>query len=954
MVVLAATAETTLSTSIRRDMRSTARPRLVFVALATLTALTLSAPRSARSQISAATASADGRIVGRVIDARTGQGLADVGIQVVGTTSGIASGIDGRFTLANVRQGTVTLHLRRLGFAAKTVTGIVLRPGETLEQNVTLEPVTVALTTQVVTASSERGTVNEALDKQRTAVGVINSVTAEQIAKSPDASAAQAIQRVSGVTVQDDKYVFVRGLGERYTTTSLNGSRVPSPEPEKRVVPLDMFPSGLLQTITTTKTFTPDLQGDFSGALVDIRTREFPARRQLSAQFGGGYASGATGAEIIAARSAGGERLGVVSSARDLPSLVRSVGNLQGLTLNQGDKNLLISQFRDAWTPTTTTAAPNMSASASLGGNDPLLFGHRLGYLVSGTFSSTTDFRDGQVRALADRGNVKGETKEIDRFTGARSSQGVLWGGLANLSTAFGSATRLSLNAIYNRTADNSAIVENGSFENEGFRARITRMEYVERGVHSIQLSGEHQLGSHHRFEWAGTASGVRRFEPDHSEFVQAIEQGSAGGPDVLRWQNSGNGGATRTFSDLTEANREASGSYRLLLGSTGQSSIRVGGLVRSTNREADTRAYSISANGISNAIRELPPEELFDGRFANATFFDIGPLAQGGSYTARDRLSAGFAMADVAVSDKLRLIGGARYESDHLDVNAVSTLGSPVFTPKLWNDLLPSLALNLSLNEKQQVRLSVSRTLARPEYRELSPIKSRDVLNGDDTQGNENLSRTNITNADLRWEWYPADGEVMSVGFFAKKFKLPIERVYRASGSGTRTVFYTNAESADNYGVELELRKNLAFLGSPFSPFAVFSNLTAIQSTIHLFKDTEASATNLSRRMVGQAPYVINAGITYSSGGASSATLLYNRVGDRIEAAGDSPLPDVVERARSVMDVSLRFGIFQNLSLRLDAKNLLDSPYNTVQGTATREYYHTGRTFVAGFQFRP
>jgi len=932
-------------------MRLNPRPRLVLAAIGFL-ASTL--PLFATAQTTTSNNVPAGRIVGRVIDSRTGQGLAEVGIQVVGTMSGAASGLDGRFTLSGVTPGTVTIHLRRLGFAAKTVTGIVLGPGQTLEQNITLEPVTVSLTTQVVTASSERGTVNEALNKQRTAIGVVSAVTAEQIARSPDASAAQAVQRVSGVTVQDGKYVFVRGLGERYTTTSLNGARVPSPEPEKRVVPLDMFPSGLLHTITTTKTFSPDLSGDFSGALVDIKTREFPARRQLAFQLGGGYESGATGSDIIAARAAGGEGIGNVSHDRDLPSLVRSVGNFQGLNLNQGDKDLLVSRFRDAWTPTTETARPNMSASGSFGGNDPLLFGHRVGYLVSGTFASSTDYRDGQVRALADRGNVKGETREIDRFTGARSTDGVLWGGLGTLSTMLGSASRISLNAMYNRTADNSAIVETGSFENEGIRARITRMDYVQRRVGSLQLSGEHQLG-HHRLEWTGTSSGVRRYEPDRSEFVQAIEKDTPTGPDVLRWQNSGNGGATRTFSDLNEDNHEASGSYQLTFGSGSQSSIRIGGLVRSTDRDADTRAYAISANGISNAVRELPPEEIFDGRFSNGKIFDIGPLAQGGSYTARDRLAAGFAMTELALTDRLRLIGGARYERDHLDVNAISTLGSPVLTQKRWNDLLPSLSLNVKLNETQQLRLSASRTLARPEYRELSPIKSREVLNGDDVQGNENLSRTNVNNADLRWEWYPEADELISVALFGKKFHLPIERVYRAAGSGTRTVFYTNAESANNFGVELEMRKNLGFIGSAMSPFSVFSNLTAMHSAISLFKDTQASATNLTRRMVGQAPYVINAGLTYSStGGASTATLLFNRVGDRIEAAGDSPLPDVIQRARSVVDLSFRIGLFQNLSARLDAKNLLDSPYNTVQGTATRELYRTGRTFQAGFQFRP
>jgi len=896
-----------------------------------------------------------GRIVGRVVDAGTGQGLADVGVQIVGTRIGVSTGVDGRFFIPGIPAGTVTIQARRIGFAAKTVTGIQLENGQTLDQSIALTSATIQLTPLVVSATSERGTVNSALDAQRTAVGVVNAVTAQQISRSPDANAAQAVQRVSGVTVQDNKYVFVRGLGERYTTSSLNGARVPSPEPEKRVVPLDMFPAGLLQSITTTKTFTPDLQGDFSGALVDIKTQEFPASRSVSLQLGSGYQSGTTGSNVIKPLMAGGERIANVSSARDLPTLVASVGNMQNINLTPGDKTLLVSQFRDAWTPTPGTGAPNMSASASIGGNDPLLLGHRLGYLFSGTYSSGTDFRDGEIRALADRGTTPGSTREIDRFVGQRVSEGVLWGGLANVSTLLGNSSRLSLNGIYNRTADNDAIVETGSFENEGIRAKITRMAYVQRGIRSLQLAGDHQLGSHNRVEWFGTLSGVRRYEPDRSEFVQAIEQDTPGGPEFLRWNNTGNGGADRTFSDLNEKSREFNARYHLGLGADQQSSIKIGGLIRSTDRDADTRAYAISAAGIPNSIRELAPEQLFDGRFNSSNIFDIAPLAQGGSYTARDHLGAGFAMAEVALSDRFRLVGGARYEADHLEVDAFSTLGSPVFTHKVWNDWLPSLALNIKMTETQQIRLSATRTLARPEYRELSPIKSRDVLNGDDTQGNENLSRTRISNFDARWELYPQTGEVLSLGLFAKKFDLPIERVYRAAGSGTRTVFYTNAKSADNFGAELEARKNLDFLVSALEPLTLFTNVTVMKSTIRLFPNTEASATNLNRRMVGQAPFVLNAGLTYTSNtGASSATLLFNRVGDRIDAAGDSPLPDVIERARNVMDFSLRLGLTNSLVLRADAKNILDSPYRVTQGTATREEYRTGRVIQAGFQIRP
>ena len=896
-----------------------------------------------------------GRIVGRVIDAATGQGITDAGVQIVGTTKGVQSGVDGRFTLSSVDAGTITIQVRRVGYSPKTVTGLLLNGGQTLEQNIALTVAAARIETQVTTASRERGTVNEALDQQRTAVGVVNAMTAEQISRSPDADAAQAVQRVSGVTVQDGKYIAVRGLGERYTTASLNGARVPSPEPEKRVVPLDMFPSGLLQSVTTLKSFTPDQQGDFAGALVDIRTKEFPAERSVSLQMNGGYAPGTSGASVLAARGVGGEAFAMANEKRDLPALVRSVGNFQGINLNQADQNLLISQFRNAWTPNRSTARPNSSAALSIGGNDPIL-GHSIGYLFSGSYSLGTDLKDNQLRALADRGNTPGTTKPIDEFIGQTASQSVLWGGLTTLGTMIGDNSRLTFNGMYNRTADNDARVERGRFENEGIDARITRMQYVQRTVHSAQLSGEHQLASQ-KIDWAFTSSGVQRDEPDRSEFVQAVTR-TAGGGETLRWLNTGNEGAVRTFSTLNESSNEGKLNYQLSFHAFGREhDVKIGGLGRSTDRDADTRAYSISAPGATDAVVALDPEQIFDGRFSGPrdSVFLIAPLAQGGSYDARDRLGAGYVMGELNLTSTLRLIGGARFEDDKLTINAFSTLGRPVVVTKHWQDVLPSIALNYQLPNAQQLRLSATKTLARPEYRELAPITSRDVLNGDDTRGNDQLERTSVSNADLRWEWYPNEGEVLSLGVFAKQFDHPIERVYQAAGSGTRTVFYTNAKRATNYGIEAEARKSLGFLVPRLQRLEAFVNTTIMQSAIELDANTQASATNLTRRMVGQAPYVLNAGLTYQGPNhGTSATVLFNRVGERIDAAGDRPLPDVIEQSRNALDVSVRFPVTGAFSARLDGKNLLDAPYHITQGTVTREEYRIGRVVQAGLVWRP
>lgn len=895
-----------------------------------------------------------GRITGRVVDATSGAGLSDVTLRVVGQNIGTMSGVNGRFTLSNVPAGTIGIMARRLGFAAKTVTGIQVVAGRTAEQDISLTGATVQLEAVTVSATTERGSVSAALDAQRSASGVVNSVTAEQISRSPDGDAAQAVKRVSGVTVQDGKYVFVRGLGERYTTSSLNGARVPSPEPERRVVPLDMFPAGLLQAITTSKTFTPDLQGDFSGALVDIKTREFPSTRSGTVQIGSGYAAGATGHQLLLAPISSGMRFASIGSERDLPPIFRRVGNMQTIPLNQNDKNLLIGSFRNTWTPRSGNGSPLANASASIGGNDPILFGHRIGYLFSGSYSSGTDIKDGQVRALADRGTTAGSTTEIDHFVGTSSSQSVLWGGLTNLSTLLGESSRLSFNGMYNRSADNDARVEVGEFTSDATPVQITRMQYTQRGVYSGQLAGEHQVTGGQKLEWSATASGVRRYEPDKSAFVQIIEKDAAG-QDVLRWQGGGSAGAVRTFSDLNENSHEYQAKYSIDFGAAGApTTVKFGGLYRATGRDAQSLSYNISSIRLTDAQRELPLEQIFDGRFTQPgqSLFDIGPLSQGGSYVARDRLSAGFLMAEVPLGERLKVIGGARYESDQLDVDAASTLGTPVSTSKLWNDWLPSLAATLKLTSAQQLRLSASRTLARPEYRELSPIISRDVIGGENVQGDENLQRTNVTNLDLRWEIYPSAGEALSLAVFAKHFTNPIERVYGSGSGGTSYVFFTNAQAADNVGVELELRKKLGVLGSLFDPLSVFANATFMESRIELAPNTAASATNLSRRMVGQAPYVLNTGLTYASpGGGTSATVLFNRVGERIAAAGSSPLPDVVDLPRNVLDVSVRSLLLNGTTLRLDLKNLLDSPYETTQGTVVRERFRAGRVVSLGLQ---
>jgi len=908
--------------------------------------LTLTLPPCAAAQQT-------GQIAGRVLDVQTGRPLPAARVAVQGTALAAMSAVDGRYSLRNVPAGEHTLTVSLIGYQPKTVTGVRVTAGGAATADITLAAGGVRLQALTVTGVRERGSVNRALDEQRTATGVVNSVTAEQIAKSPDGDAAQAVQRVSGVTVQDGKYVFVRGLGERYTTTSLNGSRIPSPEPERKVVPLDLFPSGLLSSITTSKTFTPDQPGDFSGAQVNIRTREAPSRPFLNLSLSTGFNGAVTGRTLPFAPTVGQEWLGYGGVDRRLPSILQYTD--LGGRLTADDKNRLIGSMRNAWSPRMQDGKPNASASLSFGSSTDL-FGRELGLVASGTYSHVYEAHLGEVRATA-QPDADGNAVEASRFEGQSASTSVLWGGIANLTYRLGTGSRIDLSNTYNRSADNEGRTELGSTENLArIPLLIDRLRFVERAVRSNQLRGEHLLFGRNTFGWSIANSAVDRVEPDRSEIVYSAETDPATGQQLApAWYGGSNEAAVRTFGELHEQAWEGQADWQMLLGRGARAHrLKVGGLFRATDRDADNRSYSISAPGtLSREAREGTPEEIFDGHLTQAgqSVLNITSLSAGGSYGARDRLQAGYGMLEFFVTPAIRLVGGARVEHSNVTVNAAPALGQPVTANPTYTDVLPSVALNWAVTDVQNLRLSYSRTLSRPEYREIAPILYRNVLGDEEVKGNEELRRTLIDNFDLRWELYPNSGEVFSVALFAKRFTDPIERVYLAT-SGTPIVTFVNARGARNYGVELEARHDLGFFAAALEPVTFFTNATVMKSRIDIGTDI-SSQTNSKRPMVGQSPYVVNAGLTWTGESRASATLLYNVAGRRIVSAAERPLPDSYEQPRHVLDFSLRMPLRRQVDLKVDAENLLDSPFEIRQGELVRERYTTGRSLGLGVTVR-
>jgi TonB-dependent receptor len=297
--------------------------------------------------------------------------------------------------------------------------------------------------------------------------------------------------------------------------------------------------------------------------------------------------------------------------------------------------------------------------------------------------------------------------------------------------------------------------------------------------------------------------------------------------------------------------------------------------------------------------------------------------------------------------------VGGARVERWDLNLRAEGILVDTARVRRTATDLLPAASLTYSLTDNQNLRLAASRTVSRPEYRELAPISYRGGYGDQIVFGDTTLDRALIQNYDLRWEWYPDEGELVSIGAFAKRFQNPIERIDVAT-SGAEQLSFTNAAGATNYGMELELRAGLGRIAPWLSPLSMMANATVMASEIDVGNDQRSALQRSKRPMVGQAPYVVNTSLSYASrGGATSATVLYNIVGRRISAAGVIPRPDTYELPRGTLDFAMRFPLPMGLSGKLDAKNLLDSPYRVTQGNVTRERYTTGRIFALGLAWR-
>ena len=917
------------------------------VAFSGLLIATPSAAAAGERQAAAAQAATAPRVQvsGVVRDEQNAVTLPGVSVTAAGTGETVFTDMDGRFVLA-LPPGSHQLTIGMDGYREKTVQadvreGAAMRIEITLPMNRFAEEVTV--TGQAIDAQSS--TQEAQLVERRNAQVITDNIGAQEMKANGDSDAAAALQRVTGVSVVDSQFVFVRGLGERYSNTTLAGSVIPTTEPDKKVVPLDLFPTALVDSVQVAKTYTPDRPAEFAGGLVEIVPQKMTVRPTFDAAVGFNWYEHATGEDILLSPLDGRDWWGYDNGLRSLPAAfpASKVVRRGIYTPDVGYTRDEITEFgrlldTGVWRPTARSGRPGQTFALSYGNRFD-----KVGVLGSVTQSYKEQFvqEDRRFYRIGENSALE-EVTDYAFQTGTQRSQ---LGIVANLAYQFTGAHRIAFDTFYTHSGrDEGRTFEGPNFENN-FVYRNYRLQFVEEDLRTTRLTGEHffQHLRNSRIDWHASYGKANRDEPDLREtlYQQPIVNGVGAGTFVLADESQS---GFRLFNTLDDDTIDLGGNWSTFGTLAGRPVVYKAGpsYIRRTRDFSSRRFRYIPTNLVPLNLTQTP-EELF-------TTANIGPAFRFNeetrpvdAYDAEQTTVALYGMGDWVVSSKSRLVAGLRVERFRQEVNTFDPFG--LFDrreqARLENtDVFPGVNFVYALRPSTNLRLGFSQTVNRPEFRELAAFEFTDVVGNRAVRGNPALVRSLIRNADA----FTGGRGVLAASVFFKSFNDPIERVINAGAQPLQT--FENADRARNVGLELEAGRQLA-------PFAYVSlNYTFVDSEITLTESARRVQTSRTRPLAGQSQNLFNA-VGELSFGAFQARVLYNFFDDRISDVGANQAPDIIEAARGSLDVVLIQKIGA-LGLRVTVENLTNEPYLFTQGDREQRRYDLGRAvlFSLGYSF--
>jgi len=929
-----------------------------------------------------------GTISGTVREATTGDALRGATVLLEGTKRGAITDPKGNFLIKNLSPGTYTLVVRYVGYESKRISSITVEPGKTTRISVVLDRDRQLVSRDVV-VEARRTTETQAamLALRKNSAAVSDGVSIEEIKKLPDADAGQALRRVTSVTLAGDKFLIVRGASDRYNNAMLNGVVLTSTEPDRKAFTYDLLPSEMLESATITKTFTPDLPGNFTGGLVQLNTVEFPSQSIVRISFGssvndntflqpGRYVS-SPGGRFDWLGFDDGTRTnlpsGLPSDRRQMSALLSAVRNPYDTTGARERWATVSRSFNNQnWQRSQRTLQTPNTSFALAYSNVASIFGSDLGIVASLNYSNSWNI------GTIERNGILADRSLWFVNSGLNPSRTTTLGSMLNLALRTNSYTTVSLRTIFNHTADEDVVVLNGQNYVQVLDVKQISMQYVEKTLLSTVLSAEHSLPElgNAAIDWKLGYSYSNRTEPDYRRFRYARQTPSNDGyvepftSDIVSFTPLGQGDGARAgrfFSSLDEGSYSGAVNVQLPLSSL---KLKTGFLTEHRQRSFSARSFTYVPGPefaldydvftIPDSVQWADPSRIF--RPENFGVQGIGlsedsRLAD--AYQASERLYAGYLMGDWSLDDAglgipIRVIGGLRYEDNRQQLESYDLSDRKVQVDLPTRDWLPALSVIVKLSDVMNLRLAGSQTLARPALREFAPFAFWDFSTQSQVMGNPTLTRSRITNYDVRWEWFPSPGEVISLGAFYKRILDAIEETIFLEQSEIARTFRNAEGPAQNYGLEIELRKRLDLLG-PWGENVIFS-----MNYARIFSEVEVTqGGQLDRRsMWGQSPYTLNVAAFWSiPEWDATLSVGYNVFGRRIVLVGlrNAYLfedPHTYELPRDVIDLSAtkRLG---NLELRLTLRDILNQPLRWEQGGTIVQSTIRGRSIGLGVSYR-
>ncbi len=875
------------------------------------------------------------QLKGVVVDKNSKETLIGAVVSVEGSDVRAVTDIDGNFTLDGLKNGKYTLYIKYVGYKTQKIDGVQVKDASQTDGiTIALLPDEQQLKEVTVTAMERRNTDAAMIQVAKNSPVIVSNVSAQEINRTQDTNAGEVIRRVPGVSLIDDKFVMVRGLSQRYNNVWVNGGAVPSSEADSRAFSFDIIPSSQIDNLTIVKSPTAEYPADYSGGFIIVNTKEIPAENNFSVSLGGNWNTSTAFKDFSYAKGSSTDWLAFDNGMRSLKGGIQSTLAPQlgadGKPVTSYATSLLGNGLDNDWSLQQKKPLGDLKLAASLNRRWNL-GGRTLGMLAALNYTNeyrTYENMENNLFGIYDAANDK--PNYLRHSVDNQYNNNVRLGAMLNLTfLSKDGHHKYQLKNIFNQLATSRYTWRDGVSAQSNLE-RSAEYYYRSRTTYNGQLTGKHTFTSD-ALDWSIGYAYANRHLPDRRRYL--IDDALESGVYALSTGND----ISREWTQLDEhiLSLGVNDKHHFKFGSF-EPDLQVGAYGEYRTREYQTRNFiynwNVSANNMPADFRhsDIPALISSEANMGYDKLYLLELKQMRNDYRGNNTLGAGYLAMSLPFG-KLGIHAGVRFE--HNDMELISNTRdyekSEQSTHYKTDDLFPSLNATYKLNDQHQMRLSYGRSINRPEFREVSSSVYYDFDLASNVQGNTELQNCYIDNFDLRYEWYPSRGELISLAVFYKHFDSPIEWTYTVAGGTDLIYSYKNAKSANNYGVELDIRKSLDFIG--LKDFSWSFNGALIKSQVQF----EKGAKEENRPMQGQSPYLINTGLFYKNEPLQlDIALLYNRIGKRIIGVGRSEgstgsddnarVPHSYEMPRNTIDFSLGKKFGKHLELKLNVRDLL------------------------------